>query len=122
MNWLCKSMLGVVAVAGLVSMGGASAPAATNYEAVVIENPSRGPIHYMVKWGDGEWKRYTVEGNSRYTHYIPVGSSIDPYIRFDNGNRVTREYRLVPYLVTDPWAGKPYVFRWNSGILDLYSK
>jgi hypothetical protein len=49
-----------------------------------VNNTTKGPLHYQVRWGAGEWKNHTVAGGWTDTHWLPGHTAAKPQIRFDN--------------------------------------
>jgi hypothetical protein len=116
----------------VLGLAATAAPAkATEYGAIRIENPTNIDVHYQFKWGNGEWKSYTVPSGSSMLHYHPLDSrrcTPSPYIRFDyilgDGQVTFKTYHLETYAAFDPEQGKPYAFSISDDgvLLDLYAE
>ncbi len=129
-----KALHSIVLVVGLASglvATAQQAKAAGCYGAFVIENPTPNTIHYQVKWGDGEWKSYSVLPGYTYRHWMLLdenGCVPTPQIRFDyicGDDDVTfKTYKLDVYATDYPEDGKPYYFRYSGSgrYLDLLSR
>jgi hypothetical protein len=124
-----KSVAALVA-ATVLSLTAAPAAQAQDcqYAVVTLQNSTNQTLYYQFKWGaEGGWKSYSVPaGYSRY-HYLPLdaqGRAPRPYVRFDDGAGGVVEYSLEFYAAWHPSAasGKPYVFRWCGGYLDLFAR
>jgi hypothetical protein len=121
---VCALMLGLTATASQVQ--------ANYYGAFKIDNPTSNTIHYQVKWGNGEWKEYTLLPNQAMNHWCQVderGQTPTPEIRFDyilnDGLTTLKTYRLETIGTSDFTQGKRFVFRVLSGLtypeLELYA-
>lgn len=100
---------------------------AGEYGSFVMRNPTDVAIHYQVKWGDGEWKSYTVEpGEKRFHAYsLDKDNTIpSPYVRFDyicgDGKVTYKSYHMECYTCGDPWRGKSNHFAYSPGGNYLY--
>jgi hypothetical protein len=67
----------------------------------VLHNDTTVTRHYQIKWGNGEWKKYTLEPGYETAHSYPLdknGRAPSPYIRLDSkadDNKVTwKDYHL----------------------------
>lgn len=108
-----------------------SATAGNIYGAFVLRNPNDTEVRYQIKWGDGEWKSYTVGAGRAavHSHTLDAGGTAPvPRIRFDDiggdGRTTWRTYRLDFYSVRNPNQGpKPYRFEFSGGrYIDLISE
>ena len=68
---------------------------------LVIHNPTRAAIHYQIRWGKGEWKRFTLQPDKGEKHWHPLDGNDQappPFVRFDNtggdGKVTLTEYHL----------------------------
>ena len=93
----------------------------------VLENPTGNDIRYFLKWGAGPWEFKTVSPRHDMMHSYVLdddGRCLVPRIRFDyiggDDDITDIQIRLEVYGVTDPWAGKRYVFRYGSDSRTLY--
>ncbi len=70
------------------------------YATTCIENDAYGPIHYSRKWGDGEWKDFSIQPGDSHFHswsYANLNNPTSPklYIRFDcNRNKSGYQERM----------------------------
>jgi hypothetical protein len=128
-----KALHSIVLLMGLASgffATGQQAKAAA-YGAFVLDNPSSVTIHYQVKWGNGEWKSYSIGPGYMGVHWTYLdenGNVPRPLVRFDyicDDDEVTfKTYNVDVYATDYPREGKMYVFHFSSygRFLDLYSK
>jgi len=125
MSLMQSKVLPALLVAILLSLS--QKARADDYGSFVVKAPNNGTVKYQVKWGNGEWKSYTLYAGDIGYHAYPLdalGCAPSPRIRFDgvgNGNLL---YGVDVYAVENPWRGKQYVFQYsNRGTcLDLYRK
>jgi hypothetical protein len=122
---VCQSLAVVVALLAT----GQQAKADECYGSSVIRNPSNNTICYQVKWGDGDWKSYSLPpGTSRYHAYPLDGNGCVPTlgIRFDyimnDGDVTFKTYKLDVFATHCPERGKKHVFCYSrcGCYLDLY--
>jgi hypothetical protein len=109
-------------VLGVVSFGGFGVAKASdcdgNLGTVAINNPTSNDIHYLFRWGNGDWKRYTLSpGQSRY-HWSEMkhGRAPVPEIKFDNARGHDRLYSLDFYRTSRDTVneGRPYAFQYDD--------
>jgi hypothetical protein len=105
----------------------------THYAVVGIYNPTHLTIHYSFRWGDGEWRSYTIDPGAKRWHAWRYDSPNEnqspvPYIMFDadlSDDINYQEYRLEAYASPSQsyWSGKKYKFVTRGGgyALDLVS-
>src|SRR5579884_871155 len=73
-------------VAMMLFAAGTQQTRASEYGAFVIRNPAYVTIHYQVKWGNGEWRTYSLAPGHRGYHAYPLdeyGRAPISYVRFD---------------------------------------
>ena len=91
-----------------------------------IHNPTRVAIAYQVRWGDGEWKNFTVAPGKLRKHWYDLDRNDrapSPYVRFDNtggdGRVTSTTYHVKFRKVTAGGNGqgtpKDYVFAYAAG-------
>lgn len=86
------------------------------YASITIENPFRHKIHYKFRWGEGEWKDYSIQPGWSMTHtyqddFANQNRSPRPYTAFDMGGGIAnRSYWLKANAAPDTAArwGYPY--------------
>ncbi len=103
----------------------------------VLHNDTKVIRHYELKWGNGEWKKYTLEPGfeTAHTHKLDKdGRAPSPYIRLDSkadDHKVTwKEYHLhfgkVGYAGYGPKGhideSLHYEFTANGKLLDLLKR
>jgi len=66
-----------------------------------IHNHTGAAVRYQVKWGNGEWEKFTVHPEKLYKHSYPLdakGRAPKPYVRFDSvggdGKTTFKEYHM----------------------------
>ncbi len=123
---LCSLIL----AAGLTAIAQQEVRAET-FESFVLRNPNKVTPHYQIKWGDDDWKSFSVSPKHLRWHAFPLdeqGVTPPPQIRFDwigGDGQVTERYRDLKTCPTSvPRNGKQYVFRYsrNGRHVDLYAQ
>jgi hypothetical protein len=127
--FLIKSLLAPLLVPALLAPALAHAerpgePALARYALFCIENATEYPIRYSVKWGDRDWRDYSVAAHSSFWHawkYKIPGylDSPTPYITFDADQTADTSwvtYPLAPLAVADQRCelGRRYQFEWMA--------
>ena len=92
---------------GISQVNAAEKTGSTTYDApnlkgqFVLHNDTKVTRHYELKWGKGEWKKYTLEAGYEIAHSHPLdtnGRAPSPYIRLDSkadDHKVTwKDYHL----------------------------
>lgn len=132
MNVLKSLLIGCVVAAGLCVGTCERASAADNQYAVfAIINETNATIHYQMRWGDRDWRSFTVKPGENYTHswrysYLNENASPRPEIRFDtrlNSSELdVRSYVLDPFASpSDSFNGaRKYVFRRDGNTVNLF--
>jgi hypothetical protein len=98
----------------------ASAATAGDHGIFTIQNPTKRPIHYQMKWGDNaRWQTYTLQPGASRWHAYPLdchACAPSPYVRFDyilGDDDVTWKSYIVEFFASsslDAPSGKPYHF------------
>jgi len=121
---------------GVTPEEGVEAPDIARFGVACIKNATGNTINYDIKWGDGSWESYSVEGPSgsyrwHAWRYDEPGITTSPSlsIRFDSdmteGTSYV-EYSLDKYAAEEESCelGKTYQFEWDHGssrYIDLVS-
>lgn len=107
-----------VAVAILASAGAAQAQ---QKAAFVIYNPTENTLHYEVKFGPGDFKKYQVPPRQEMAHWINLIGGERPapaVVRFDyicgDPDVTYKDYTIDYYVVDDAFRGRTYFFRYDS--------
>lgn len=88
---------------------GTSCADCPNYRgAFSIQNATGVTIPYQYRWGNGPWKRMSLQSGHTETHSYPLGANRNasvptPYVRFDriggDGQFTSREYHMGFYAI-----------------------
>ncbi|MBY0522604.1 MAG: hypothetical protein K2R98_04375 [Gemmataceae bacterium] len=124
MNLLKSLLLGCVVMAGVCAMAPETASAAdTVCEAFTVSNETGGTVRYEVRWGNNEWKSFTLQSGMRNTHYYRrsiFASTPQPQVRMDVDTRSdVRDvyiFDMDSQFVSDPNSedGRKYTLRLHS--------
>lgn len=67
---------------------GLDTPVSTLHEMVCFDNQNRYTINYSLRWGSGDWRKYSVDANHIFRNWLqrttPVVESTQLIIRFDD--------------------------------------
>lgn len=103
------------------------------YRMFSIENASSVTVKYQVRWGEGEWKEWSVEPKKSMCHWNTSSDNPRPQVRFD-GSAASgfqeKSFAVECYVIhfgrggnpAQTWAARQYRFRHDSTgqSLDLY--
>lgn len=105
---------------------GAAQEAISRFALVCIKNTTGRSINYDIKWGDGAWSTYSVEGSAGANRwhsmaYTTPGSTHSPPLRIRFDSDMTSgtsyvEYNLKKYAAAEQVCnlGKQYQFEWDG--------
>jgi hypothetical protein len=108
----------------------------SNKAAFSVENTTNVTVYYDVKWGDHQWKRFTLNKGEIYTHSFGVdgyGSFPGPKVRFDriggDDTYTEKEYPMNVNIVGSGGYGssrsepKKYYFKYRgTRLLEIYAE
>jgi hypothetical protein len=123
--------LGVVLAAALTVLGADTSKAQAQnpplYGGFVIENPTPVTLNYSIRWGNGDWKAFSVAPGTSITHQhlLNAGGQVPaPQIQFDGVGNGVLTHNLNTIATNVPTGGKPYQFAYspNGRCLDLYPR
>jgi S1-C subfamily serine protease len=103
------------------------------YRMFAVENTSGTAIPYQVRWGEGEWKDWSVGTKKWMVHWIPAANTAQPQVRFDSSAASgfqEKVYDVKCYAMhfgrgvtpAQSWAARQYQFKFDGQTVELLGK